>query len=100
LRRAGVTERLSRAVWLRYQRPESPEADVERAFQRAMYVVGERHRQRRAGETVRDYLNAVDADEEVRRLARLRERLRYEGTVSSAAAERAIEIADEVVSER
>jgi transglutaminase-like putative cysteine protease len=100
LRRTGVTDRVSRAVWLRYQRPEDPETDVERAFQRAMYVLGERHRDREPGETVRAYLDAVDADPDVRRLARLRERLRYGGTVSQEAADEAIELADSVVSDR
>ncbi|MDS0280580.1 transglutaminaseTgpA domain-containing protein [Haloarcula onubensis] len=100
LRHAGVPERVSRGLWLRYQSPENPEQDIETAFQRAMYVVGERHRERRPGETVRAYLDAVDADDDVRRLAGLRERLRYGGTVSEAAAEEAIDIADAVVSER
>ncbi|WP_328764465.1 transglutaminaseTgpA domain-containing protein [Haloarcula salinisoli] len=100
LRRAGVPERVSRGLWLRYQSPESPAEDVETAFQRAMYVLGERHRERRPGETVRAYLDAVDADDDVRRLAGLREQLRYGGAVSEAAAADAIEIADEIVAER
>ena len=100
LRHAGVPERVSRGLWLRYQSPQSPAEDVETAFQRAMYVLGERHRERRPGETVRAYLDAVDADENVRRLAELREQLRYGGTVSAAAAEEAIDIADAVVTER
>jgi len=100
LRRAGVTDRLSRAVWLRYQRPERPEEDIERAFQRAMYVLGQQHRQRESGETVRAYLDAVDADDDIRRLAALRERLRYEGDVSADAAREAIEIADDVVARK
>ncbi|WP_277543263.1 transglutaminase family protein [Haloarcula laminariae] len=100
LRHAGVPEHVSRALWLRYQSPQSPEEDIETAFQRAMYVLGERHRERRPGETVRAYLDAVDADEEVRRLARLRERLRYGGSVSADAAEEAIDIADAIVADR
>ena len=100
LRQSGVTERVSRAVWLRYQRPDDPATDVERAFQRAMYVLGKRHRQRADGETVREYLDAVGASEDVRRLATLRERLRYDGVVSETAATEAIEIADAVVSEQ
>ena len=100
LRHAGVPERVSRALWLRYQSPQSPEEDIETAFQRAMYVLGERHRERRPGETVRAYLDAVDADEDIRRLAELRERLRYGGSVSADAAEEAIDIADAVVAER
>ena len=100
LRHAGVPERVSRGLWLRYQSPESPAEDIETAFQRAMYVVGERHRERRPGETVRAYLDAVDADADIRRLARLREQLRYGGSVSAEAAADAIAIADTVVAER
>ena len=100
LRHAGVPERVSRGLWLRYQSPQNPAEDVETAFQRAMYVLSERHRERRPGETVRAYLDAVDADDDIRRLAELRERLRYGGTVSSATAEEAIAIADGVVAER
>ncbi|MBX0322983.1 DUF3488 and transglutaminase-like domain-containing protein [Halomicroarcula sp. F13] len=100
LRRAGVTERVSRAIWLRHQRRTDPETDVERAFQRAMYVLQDEHRPREAGETVRTYLDAVDADADVRHLATLRERLRYGGTVSEVAADEAVEIADSVVSNR
>ncbi|GGN98373.1 transglutaminase TgpA family protein [Haloarcula pellucida] len=100
LRRSGVTKRVSRAIWLRYQRREDPETDVEQAFQRAMYVLDDEYRPRESGETVRDYLDDVDAGEDVRRLAILRERLRYGGTVSEEAADEAVEIADSIVSNR
>ena len=99
-RRSGVSERLYRAVWLRYQRRVDPETDVERAFQRAIYVLGRQERPRGDGETVRAYLDAVDADPRIRRLARLREQARYGGRVDEATAETAVELADEVVSER
>ena len=97
LRRADVAERAVRAVWVRYQRPEHPERDIERAFQRVMYVLSVRYRQRGDGETVRAYLDAIDADDDIRRLATLRERLRYDGSVSPQAAREAIDIADGVV---
>nr|WP_276273925.1 transglutaminase domain-containing protein [Halomicroarcula sp. GDY20] len=100
LRRAGVTDRVQRAIWLRYQRREDPETDVERAFQRVLYVMGQEHRQREAGETVRAYLDAIDAPDEVRRVADLRERLRYGGEVSAELADEAVGIADDVVSNR
>lgn len=99
-RRAGLSERAYRAVWLRYQRREDPGIDVERAFQRVMYVLSKRHRSRHSGETVRAYLDAVGADERVRRLASLRERVRYGGDVSEEMADEAVEIADSVVSDR
>jgi len=65
-----------------------------------MSVLGEQHRPRESGETVRVYLDAVDAGDDIRRLAELRERLRYQGTVTEAAAAEAIEIADSVVARR
>ncbi|MFC7075434.1 transglutaminase TgpA family protein [Haloarcula halophila] len=99
-RRSGLSERLYRAVWVRYQRRVDPETDVERAFQRVLYVLGRRNRQRRDGETVRAYLDAIDADQRVRRLAQLRERARYGGRVDEATADTAVELADEVVSEQ
>jgi transglutaminase-like putative cysteine protease len=99
-RRTGLSERAYRAVWLRYQRRVDPETDVERAFQRAMYVLATEHRGRKSGETVRAYLDAIGADDRVRRLATLRERLRYGGEVSEAMADEAVEIADGIVSER
>ncbi|MEF8827822.1 MAG: transglutaminase domain-containing protein [Haloarcula sp.] len=99
-RRSGLSERAYRAVWLRYQRRVDPETDVERAFQRAMYVLATEHRSRSNGETVRAYLDAIGADDRVRRLATLRERLRYGGEVDEAIADEAVEIADGIVSDR
>ncbi|WP_419181200.1 transglutaminase TgpA family protein [Haloarcula pelagica] len=99
-RRSGLSERLYRAVWVRYQRRVDPETDIERAFQRVLYVLGREERPRRDGETVRAYLDAVDADPRIRRLARLRERTRYGGVVDETIADEAVELADEVVSER
>jgi hypothetical protein len=99
-RQSGLVDHVRRELWLRYQRREDPEADVEVAFQRAMYVLGTQTRQREAGETVRTYLESVEADERIRRLAALRERARYAGEVDDAVAEEAVELADAVVSER
>ncbi|MFC6862786.1 transglutaminase domain-containing protein [Halomicroarcula sp. GCM10025817] len=99
-RRSGLVDHVRRELWLRYQRPEDPETDVEVAFQRAMYVLGSRTRRRDPGETVRAYLEAVDADDRIRRLAALRERTRYAGEVDEAVAAEAVELADSVVAER
>jgi len=99
-RRLGVTTRARRALWLRYQRREDPATDTETAFQRAMYVLGQRERPRQPGETVRAYLDGVDAPEDIRRLAALRERARYAGTVDESTADEAVEIADSIVRDR
>ncbi|MFB6308466.1 MAG: transglutaminaseTgpA domain-containing protein [Haloarculaceae archaeon] len=100
VRRSGLGERVYRAVWLRYQSREDPATDVERAFQRVMYLLGRTHRQRRSGETVREYLDAVDADPRARRVAEIRERARHAGTTDAELADEAVELADELVGER
>ncbi|MFB6138147.1 MAG: DUF3488 and transglutaminase-like domain-containing protein [Halobacteriaceae archaeon] len=100
-RRSGAAVRAYRAAWVRIQPRGAPPAErVEGAFERAMYVLGRRTRERRSGETVRAYLAAIDADERVRELVAIRERARYAGTVSEADAERARELAADVVADR
>ncbi|KAA9399629.1 transglutaminase [Haloarcula sp. CBA1130] len=99
-RRTGLSERAYRTMWLRYQRRVDPETDIEQAFQRAMYVLAKEHRHRENGETVRSYLDAIEADSRVRRLATLREQLRYGGEVDEAMADEAVEIANGIVSDR
>jgi len=98
LRRTGVTGRLYRAVWLRYQpRGGDPRADAERAFDRLEYVLGERYRPREPGETTRQYLAAIGADERARAVSDIRERARYAGSVSREEADEAISTVDEIV---
>jgi transglutaminase-like putative cysteine protease len=94
LRRSGVTERAYRSVWLRHVRRSDPESDVERAFERLTYLLERRHRPRRDGETVRQYLDEVGASREARRLAELRERSRYGGHATEAMADEAVELVD------
>ncbi|WEL22068.1 transglutaminase domain-containing protein [Halorhabdus sp. BNX81] len=96
-RRSGLTDRAYRAVWLRWQPREEPATDVERAFDRLVYLLERRHRKRHPGETVRHYLDAVDADERARRVATIRERARYADTVDRDAADEAVELVDELV---
>jgi transglutaminase-like putative cysteine protease len=100
-RRTGATDRVYRAVWLRVQ-PSTGDhrTDVEGAFARVEYVLGREHRPREPGETVREYLEAVDADAGVQELADLRERALYGGDTSPETARRARELADAAVSER
>jgi transglutaminase-like putative cysteine protease len=100
-RRTGVTGRVYRAAWVRFQpSTDDRRTDVEGAFARVEYVLGREHRPREPGETVREYLAAVDADSRVEELAALRERAKYAGDVSPETARRARELADAVVSER
>ncbi|MFB6084385.1 MAG: DUF3488 and DUF4129 domain-containing transglutaminase family protein [Halorientalis sp.] len=99
-RRLGLTGRAYRAVWLRWQPRSDPASDVQRAFERVEYVLAREERPRRDGETPRQYLAAIDADETVERVYRLHERARYAGEVTTATADDAVAAADEIVGER
>jgi len=97
-RRSHLGKRAYRAVWLRYQPRDEPRTDIERAFQRLLYSLGERHRRsRRPDETVREYLDAIDADPRTREVAAIRERARYGGSVSEADADRAVTLVNDLV---
>ncbi|WP_435098910.1 DUF3488 and transglutaminase-like domain-containing protein [Halarchaeum sp. P4] len=91
LRRLGVFERAYRAVWLRWLPRDDPARVVDGAYERVEYLLGRRYRPRRNGETVREYLSALDAPEEARRVAELRERARYRGEVTAEDADAAAE---------
>jgi len=98
VRRTGLTGRIYRAVWLRYQPREDPRTDAERAYERLEYVLAERYRPREEGETARQYLRAIGADERARAVSQIRERAHYAGEVSREEADQAISIVDEIVS--
>ncbi|WP_258560414.1 transglutaminase TgpA family protein [Halorhabdus salina] len=98
-RRSGLTQRGYRALWLRWQPRTDPAADVERAFERLEYVLARDHRERRTGETVRAYLDAIDAGERVHRVAAIRERARYGGQIDDSMAEEAVELVSDIINE-
>ncbi|ELZ29609.1 transglutaminase domain protein [Halosimplex carlsbadense 2-9-1] len=97
LRRTGVTGRIYRAVWLRYQPTKDPETDAERAFDRLEYVLAERHRPRRPEETPRQYLASIGADERAAQVAAVRERAKYAGRVTREEADEAVDLVDDMV---
>ncbi|PSQ26786.1 transglutaminase [Halobacteriales archaeon QS_9_67_15] len=97
LRRTGLTGRAYRAVWLRYQPTKDPETDAERAFERLESVLAERHRPRRPGETPRQYLASIGADERAAQVATIRERARYAGRVTREEADEAVSLVDDIV---
>ena len=97
LRRTGVTGRVYRAVWLRYQPTRDPVTDAERAFERLEYVLAERHRPRRPEETPRQYLAAIGADERAAQVAAVRERAKYAGRVTREEADEAVDLVDDMV---
>ena len=99
-RRVGLSERAYRAVWVRWQPRTDPTSDIQRAFERVEYVLARETRARRAGETPRQYLAAVDTDERVERVYRLHEQARYAGGVSVSSADDAVAAANEIVRER
>jgi transglutaminase-like putative cysteine protease len=97
--RSGAHERAYRTIWLRWQPREDPGADVERAFERLTYLFGQTERERRPGETARQYLAAVTDDERARQVGRLYEQARYAGGVDEAGADEAVSLVDELVAE-
>jgi transglutaminase-like putative cysteine protease len=99
-RRSGVSSRLYRAAWIRWQPRVDPETDVDRAYERLEYVLEREHRPRATGETRRQYLDAVDADDRAREIAAIHERAHYAGDVDEGAADRAVELVDGIVSDR
>jgi len=96
IRRSGAGRRLHRSVAVRWQRRVDPATDVERAFERVSIVLARHHRPRRPGETVRSYLDDVDAPEPARRVATIRERVRYGGEVDAEMADEAVRLVDQV----
>lgn len=96
LRRLSLPGLVRRELRVRFQRRRDPRTDIERAHDRLLLVLAKRHRPRRQGETTRQYLDAVDACAEARRVATLRERARFAGEVSPAAADEAVELVETV----
>jgi MYXO-CTERM domain-containing protein len=90
VRRSGLSRWLARTARVRWQRRRDPATDVAVAFRRASIVLERRHRPRRKGETVRQYLDAIDPPWPAHRLASIRERATYGGTVDEAAADEAV----------
>ncbi|WP_435076073.1 transglutaminase TgpA family protein [Halococcus sp. AFM35] len=99
-RRFGLGKRLYRALWLRYWPSGSPTTVVEGGFERLEYLLADEHRPRRNGETPREYLAAIGADERAARVGELFERAHYGGTVSEADAAEARTLVAELRAER
>lgn len=91
IRRSTAIDRVYRWGWLRYLPRRDPPTDIERAYRRLEYVLERRYRPRRAGETPREYVTAVDAGPAARELVTLYERMRYGNEASEAMADAAID---------
>ncbi|WP_458206864.1 transglutaminase TgpA family protein [Haladaptatus sp. NG-SE-30] len=99
-RRTGTLGTVYRAVWVRWQPRDEPETDVERAFDRLEYHLARKHRERRPGETPREYIAAlshVGVDERAQRVGTLYERARYAGEVTSEQADEAVSLVNDIV---
>jgi transglutaminase-like putative cysteine protease len=100
LRYTGVVDRAYRALWLRWLPDgDDPRAEVEAAFDRVEYVLGQRYRERRSGETVREYVADVAPGEAAEQVAALRERARYAGSVDDEDAAEARRLARSLAGE-
>ncbi|MEF8882477.1 MAG: transglutaminaseTgpA domain-containing protein [Halapricum sp.] len=99
IRRSGASGRLYRAIRLRWQPRSDPETDIERAYERLEQLLEREHRPRRVGETARQYLDTIEADERASEVALLYERARYAGEADAGAADRAVELVDELVTD-
>ena len=96
IRRSPLPDVVGREVRIRLQRRVDPETDIERAHERLLLVLAKRHRPRDDGETTRQYLRAVDAGPEARRLARIRERARFAGECTETTADEAVQLVEQV----
>lgn len=101
--RTGLFRRGYREMWLRRPPTGSPGDRVEGAFARAEYLMGDRYRARRMGETPRAYvrwLRAEGADTRVVQLYELYEQMRYAQNVTEADAEMAQRLVEKLRDDR
>lgn len=94
VRRTGLARWLARTATVVWQPRTDPDTDAERAFRRIGILLARRYRERRPGETVRQYLAAIDAPAEARRVAAIRERARYGDGIDEDTADEAVDLAD------
>ena len=92
IRRSTLAKRMYRWGWLRYLPRRDPQADIERAYRRLEYVLERRSRPRRAGETPREYVTAVNGGLAAQELVKLHERSRYGNEASEEMADEAIDL--------
>jgi transglutaminase-like putative cysteine protease len=105
VRRTGASRRARREFRLYWHgRRGDPDEDAQRAYRRLERLLSREYRPRRRGESSRQYLSALSAEEPVdpraERVARCYERATYGGGVDREAADEAIAIVDELARER
>jgi transglutaminase-like putative cysteine protease len=97
-RRTGAGSRLGRELWLRRHPDGDPEAVVAGAYHRVVHLEERAGREKRPGETPREFL--AHADERDRRVGALYERARYGHGVDAADAEEAARLLADLLEER
>lgn len=100
IRRSGLFARLKRSIRVRIQRRSGPRRDIEQAHKRLLVLLQREARPRRTGEPMREYLDAIDASQDARRVAEIRERARYADDVSPERADEAVELVDRIKQRR
>ncbi|MFB6111235.1 MAG: DUF3488 and DUF4129 domain-containing transglutaminase family protein [Halobacteriaceae archaeon] len=96
-RRSGAADRVYRTVWLGYHPGGTPQQNIEGAFQRVLYLLEREYRPRRQGETIREYLTAIEAPDTAREVAHLHEQCLHAGRATETDAREARELAAEYV---
>ena len=98
--RSGTASRAYRELWLRRTPRGPPAKRIAGAYERVEYLLAGRARERKHGETVRQYLAAVDAGDRARRLGALHEQAVYAGSVDERDAREAEELLAKILRER
>ena len=98
-RRSVSLRRVVRRISVRYRSSTGSASDIEETFDRLLFLLEHRHRPRRQGETVREYLAEIEADSRAHRVATIRERARYRGDVPGPMTEEALRLVEELADE-
>ncbi|WP_436935795.1 transglutaminase TgpA family protein [Halovenus marina] len=77
VRQSPTVGRIASSIRFRRHRGADPAADIERIHDQLLATLERRHRPRKRGETMRAYLDDIDASWSARQLTDLREKARY-----------------------
>ncbi|MFB6187273.1 MAG: DUF3488 and DUF4129 domain-containing transglutaminase family protein, partial [Halobacteriaceae archaeon] len=88
-RRSGSIDRLYRMVWIHWQPSKNPTVDIEGAYDRIEYVLSRQYRSRQPGETIREYINRLDPEDDVKTVAHYHELAVHGGNATETMAREA-----------
>jgi hypothetical protein len=77
IRQSPTVDRIASSIRFRRHRGADPAADIERIHDQLLVTLERRYRPRKRGETMRAYLDDIDASWSARQLTDLREKARY-----------------------